>query len=43
MSELESKANATNYRAQTPALTATCEISWYTLAEPNAIAASTAP
>ena len=43
MSELESKANATNYRAQTPALTATCEISWYTLAEPNAIPASTAP
>lgn len=43
MSEIQNEADTTDYRAQTPALTATCEISWYTLAEPNALQASPAP
>lgn len=43
MGALQNEANATNTRAQTPALSATCEISWYTLAEPNALQVSPAP
>lgn len=43
MRESATGVNVTHYRTQTPALTASCEISWYTLAEPKAMPTSPAP